>query len=190
MKLFENARRERLQKDCNGALIRLARGDTDALAIIYHRMARLILSMALQITDNLADAEDVLQDVLLKLTDAAGSYAPDSNAVAWILRITRNLALNKIKERRRALPLETFEDVMNPSDDIDQACDKLTLDDALKRLSEEDRTVLQLRYGPGLTFREIARVMDSTDSAVEKRCERAVARLRQYIDPDLPPHSR
>lgn len=179
--MFDEARRRRLQKECNDALVRLAAGETDALTVIYHRMGRLILSVALQITENPADAQDVLQDVLLRINDAAKSYAPGSNATAWVLTVARNQSLNKIRERGRTLPLETFEDVTDPADEIERAGERMSLADALKTLPEIDRTILNLRYGPGLPCREIAQVVELSPAAVEKRCQRAISRLREIL---------
>lgn len=188
--MFETVRRARLQKDCDSAVVRLAQGNPDGLNTIYDRMGRMILSVALQITENRADAEDVLQDVLLKLTDVAKSYTPGTNAVAWILTIAKNLSLNKVKAHSRALPLESFEEVPDDGDEIERLHDVMTLEEALKRLSREDRLILQLKYGPCMTYKEIAQVMEMTDSAVEKRAERAIERLRRDLDSDSPQNSR
>lgn len=181
--MFDDLRRALLQKECNGALIRMAQGDLNALNTVYNRMGRMILSVSLQITGNRADAEDVLQDVMLKLTTAAASYAPETNAVAWILTIAKNLSLNKIKERGRTLPLETFENIADGTDEIEQLHESMTLADALKRLSPEDQLILQLKYGSGLTHKEIAEVMGVSASSVQKHSERAIGKLRRDLNP-------
>ncbi|MGM9637711.1 MAG: RNA polymerase sigma factor [Eubacteriales bacterium] len=179
--MFDNIHKAHVQKECNAAILRIADGDPSGLDTVYRYIGKMILAVALQITENTADAEDVLQDVMLKLIGSSGSYQKDTNAVAWVLTIARNLSLNKVKSRKRILELDALGEQMDPDDRIERLQNAMTLADALSMLSKEDQLIVRLKNEAGLTHKEIALVMEMTDSGIEKRYERALNKLHLYL---------
>ena len=86
-------------------ILRVAQGDTQAFSELYLRVHKAVYGFALSIVKNQHDAEDVMQDTFLKVDAAAGSYQSKGKPMAWVLTIARNLALEKLRERRD-VPLE------------------------------------------------------------------------------------
>ena len=88
-----------------------ASGDPDAASVFVHRFQSKAVGLALAITGDRVDAEEVAQDAFVRAWRYAGSYDPRRGAVsAWLLGIVRNVALDRIRvsSRRRELPVESI----------------------------------------------------------------------------------
>ena len=119
---------EEPQADVEALLLRIAAGDGSALEPLYTKIRPGVYGFALSITRSVQDAEDVLQDTILRVCEAAPRYRPNGRPMPWILTITKNFALMKLRENGRAdmLPFEDWE--------------QLTAH--LPRVTPEDRVVL------------------------------------------------
>lgn len=94
---------------CNAALARLASGDTAALTDLYDAVGREIFALALSVTGNRHDTEDVMQDTFLRVARSIGTYTPGDGGRAWVLSVARNIALDTVRRRRVSVPLEDGE---------------------------------------------------------------------------------
>lgn len=161
---------------CNAALARLAAGDTAALTDLYDAAGREIFALALSVTGNRHDAEDVMQDTFLRVVRSIGTYTPGDGGRAWVLTVARNIALDTVRRRRVSVPLEDGE----PSDDgsLGEALGREAAFEMLQTVGEPDRTIVMLRVLTGLRNREVAAVVGMTPDAVQKRYRRALERLK------------
>ena len=160
----------------NDALIKLSQGNSDCLSIIYNEYNKTIYSVAYQITHDLHDAEDVLQDVMVKITLNAKKYRPNTNPKAWILKITRNIALDKIKRKQKNELTTDFSYL-----EENQESQLLLINEALNTLSPKDQLIVKLKIYAGLSHAETATVMNLSLSACKKRYERSIYKLKQYF---------
>jgi RNA polymerase sigma-70 factor (ECF subfamily) len=90
----------------------IARGDTAALAEFYDRHSRLVFSIIVRIVRSPSDAEDVLQEVFMRVWTRADTYDPRLGwPSAWVTRIARNRAIDRLRARRtRGEPLPSIDD--------------------------------------------------------------------------------
>jgi RNA polymerase sigma-70 factor, ECF subfamily len=147
------------------AVAQLKEGDTSALHFLYLRCGDEVTRYVQSIVRDHHEAEDVTQSVFLKLMSVIKNYEPRAVPfTAWLLRVARNAALDSLRARRAL-----------PSGDIcvkDEGRDQLAferrelLKAALALLPHEQREVLVLRYVTGLPPREVARVLQKTESSV------------------------
>lgn len=161
-------------------LRRLATGEKDALAEVYLQTRAAVYGFSLSIVKNPADAEDVLQDTYLQIYSAAKSYSPRGNPMAWILTITKNLSLMRLRQRSRFQDLESHEweaaaTVAAPSED------RPLLQAAVKILSEEERQIILLHAISGLKHREIGTLLDLALPTVLSKYHRGLKKLRNYL---------
>ena len=166
---------------CNDALAALTKGDKSGLDVIYRTYGRMILSAAYQIVGTTEDAEDVLQDVLLRIGENSSRYTPDSNPRAWVMAITRNVALNLVKKRGRDLPLEEVASGEISRLSREGVEESAILQVALASLSEEERLIVNLKTYAGLSHKEIASVFEISEDSAQKRYQRAIEKLRKYF---------
>jgi RNA polymerase sigma-70 factor (ECF subfamily) len=138
------------------AVGRAQAGDRDALAFLYARFADDICGYARSIVHDHHEAEDVTQQVFAKLIGAIGKYEErDVPFFAWMLRVTRNVALDHLR-KQRCVPVEEVRG-SDPCSEHALAWEHVdTLKDALATLPHAQREVLVLRHFAGLSPTEIA----------------------------------
>lgn len=164
---------------CNKAIVGVAKGNIDALSDIYDSIGKQIYFIAYSVLKNHHDAEDVLQEVLCEIVKCAHTYKPMSNARAWILSIARNQALKYRRDKKTHLSFDDLENDIQLSYDI-SFISNLTLFDALRSLSDDEKQVVMLHVESGLKFREISDLMGITSEAAQKRYQRAIKKLKAY----------
>ncbi|MBQ9080354.1 MAG: RNA polymerase sigma factor [Clostridia bacterium] len=164
-----------LNQQCDNALRRLASGDMSALEDIYSKLGRRIYMLALSVLRDTHSAEDIMQDTFVRLAAEAHAYRHGSNAIAFILTVTRNLSINLLNRRRRECPTEYVPDV---SDDTDAPC--LTALEALSLLDETERQIVVLKLDGGMRHKQIAELIGISTAACQKRYRRALEKLKPY----------
>lgn len=134
-----------------------------------------LLRLALRITQNRADAEDVVQDTMLKLWNRRDEWEQIDSIEAFSLTICRNLALDRVKRmdnqlRSTVLPSDETQDLSYSANPEQQTIgrDRLTLVNRLiAQLPEKQRTCMQLRDIEGKSYRDIAKILDMTEQQVK-----------------------
>jgi RNA polymerase sigma-70 factor (ECF subfamily) len=178
---------------------RYSQGDDDALRLLIARYTRSLYSFAYRLTSNVDDAGDVVQDAFVKAWKHIDSFDRDRSFKTWLFSITRNTALDLIRKRRGDIPFSFIQDdeghvVFDTpdesplSDELFSTSEKLqSVENALKELSFDQRTILALHHGEGLTFEEIGETLEKPMNTVKSLYRRAVLRLREVLsDTDAP----
>lgn len=161
-------------------IVKIAQGDQDAFHKLYEETSSLVFGYALSILKDKHKAEDVMQDTYIKVYSNAGSYTGKGKPMAWILTITRNLALMNFRQKQHE----------NIDDDQYQSIydmphihseNKMLVDHLLNRLSDEEREIVMLHAMSELKHREIAALMSLPLSTVLSKYNRAIAKLREFM---------
>ncbi|MEZ5911537.1 MAG: RNA polymerase sigma factor [Paracoccaceae bacterium] len=167
------------------ALLRLyALGDGQAARELTARLAPRLVSFARRMLGDVAEAEDVVQETMLRLWKIAPQWQPGSARVStWAFRVASNLCTDRLR-RRRGQPLDAVPEPADDRPDADQGlieADRLAaLDAALARLPQRQRQAVVLRHIEGLSNPEIAETMGIGVEAVESltaRAKRALAAM-------------
>ena len=163
---------------------RIAKGDKNALAELYYETKSAIYGFSLSLTKNPADSEDILQETYLKIWSNADSYKAKGTPMAWILTITKNLALMKLREKKKHQDLEPeqWDMEFHISDTAGNTEDRHLLEAALNILSEEERQIILLHAVSGLKFREISDLTGIGLSTVLSKYHRSLKKLKIYIE--------
>lgn len=167
-------------------LVLFANGDALAAQELTTRLAPRVLSVALRVLGNRAEAEDVTQEAMLRLWKNAAQWrSGEAQVSTWLYRVAMNLCID-IKRRARGGHLD-LDAVPEPADTAASAADQLqqaarmdALQAALMQLPERQRQAVVLRHIEELTNPEIAGVMEISVEAVESltaRGKRALAAL-------------
>jgi RNA polymerase sigma-70 factor (ECF subfamily) len=147
------------------AVGRAQAGERDALAFLYARFADDVCRYARSVLHKQHEAEDVTQQVFAKLLGVIGSYEQrDVPFLAWLLRVTRNVAIDQLR-RQRAIPVPEVRASVPPWDPSSSATAK-ELTAALAALPPAQREVLVLRHFVGLSPGEIATRTGRSEGAV------------------------
>ena len=173
------------RSELEALLLRVAAGDQDAFAQIYHRTRAAVYALALSILKNTHDAQDITQDAFVRIWDSAPGYRAQGSPMAWILTITRNLARMHLRQSARHVDLDEAEWDAIPADLPDVTPeDRHLLQTALASLSDEERRVILLHAVSGLKHREIAAVLELPLPTVLSKYHRALKKLRAFVKGD------
>jgi len=177
---------------------RVARGDHQAVRALYRRYGRLVYGLALQVVGDSSAAEEVAQDVFMRAWEKAGTYRAEKAKVStWLMRITRNRAIDVVRQRGPAGSRSTsaWDDLASAadpaaSDPVERAaraqCDE-DLRTALTALPDEQRRALDLAFFKGLTHQGIAEALREPLGTVKTRIRDAMRKLRGSIAEECAP---
>lgn len=160
-------------------LRKIADGDMTALETLYEETRVGVYSYALSVVKNREDAEDVLQEVYLSVFKSASSYRSKDKPMAWLLTVTKNLCLSKI--RRRVSTVSFDREVADLADAITSAEDRIALSACLKKLDDDERQIVVLHAVSGLKIREIAALTELPPGTVSSKYARAVKKLGEEL---------
>jgi RNA polymerase sigma factor (sigma-70 family) len=166
-----------------------AASDLQAAADFVERFQRRVFGLALVILGDARSAEDVAQEALLRAWRHAAVFDPRRGSVtAWLLRITRNLAIDTVRVRRPAaidpndlLRLSPASSARDPSAEVAVRDDVGRLPAALAGLPDEQRRAVLLASGWGLSAREIAEREAIPLGTAKTRIRSALERLREAL---------
>lgn len=160
-------------------IARIAGGDKEALAQLYEQTRPAVYGFALSILKNHHDTEDVLHDAYLQVWNAAPRYCPQGKAMAWLLTIVRNLAMDQLRRQKQAEPL-TWEGWQTQLAQVPavSAEDRMALAALLTALEDQERQIVTLHALTGLKHREIAALLGLPLSTVLSKYSRALKKLK------------
>lgn len=162
----------------DACLAQLGRGELQAMADLYELTHSAVYGFALSILKHTEDAQDVAQDVYLHLYRSAGSYRSHGKPRAWLLTVTRHLALDRLRTRGKVISLEERQEgQLLPSEEMENE-DRLVLRSLLEVLGQEERQVITLHALAGLKHREIARILDLPLATVLSKYSRGMKKLQ------------
>lgn len=174
---------------------RLGRRDIAAFEAIYDRYGDLVFSVALRVVGDTYVAEDIAQDVFLRVWRRPEQFDLNRGKfVTWLLSVTRNRSIDERRSRGRrlrheALPAADEDDVIPSGNDRDDpalatvvSLDRQAVRDALLVLPPEQKLAIQLAYFGGLTQQEIANKLGQPLGTVKTRIRLGMQKMRGAIE--------
>ncbi|HEY4285479.1 MAG TPA: sigma-70 family RNA polymerase sigma factor [Puia sp.] len=133
------------------------------------------------------DANDVLQNVFIRVWNGLENFREDSQLYTWLYRIATNECLSYLEQQKRksALPLDESESGLSNKIVADKFFDpnklewKLQL--AIQQLPEKQRVVFTLRYYDEMPYEEMSRVLETSEGALKASYHHAVKKIEDYI---------
>ena len=178
-------------------LRRVARRDPEAVRALYRRYSRLVYGLAVRITGSTSDAEEVTQDVFLKVWEKAATYRADRGKVlTWLVQIARNRSVDMLRGQtargRRDLRLvhqlgtegATSAPVAPREEELPVSRERIR--EALETLSHPQRSALEMAFFQGLTHREISEKLGEPLGTIKTRIRDAMIRLRGLLSEEMP----
>lgn len=180
-------------------LSRTALGDRAAFATLYQQSSAHLLGVILRINKDRAQAEDLLQEVFVKIWGAAGSFdAQRAQAMTWLTSIARHRAIDSLRRRQtepqwvtaRTHAGEEDDDMLDqmasdddgPMDLLDQAVQAQAVRVCMKGLSGEQQQTLALAFYQGLSHSEVAEHLRQPLGSVKSWARRGLQALRTCLE--------
>lgn len=171
----------------SGLIARAKGGDLAALDALIRRHERRVCGLALRLLGNIEDAKDVAQDVFLRMFRHLNTVDESRPLEPWLMRVTVNAARDHAKRWRK--PDTSNGTVWDRADPAPSASQRLESQDerqvveaGLKTLSEGERLAVILRDVEGLSTREVAELVGSSETSVRSQISRARMKLKRYRD--------
>ena len=175
----------------------LSQGEDEALADLVERYQNDVFRFCLHYLKGVETAKEMTQETFLRIYAARGRFDVSRKFKPWMLCIARNLCLNELK-RKKTVRMETLEayassargedghllqcDRDGPAETLAAKERQSALMRVLDELPEGAREIVMLRYFEGMSAREIAEVIDSTEGAVRTRLHRVLRQLRERCE--------
>ena len=167
---------------------RILKGESAAFKVLVERYQNLVFTIAFRITGKREEAEEVSQDVFLKVYNSLAGFEGNAKFSSWIYRIAHNTALTKIRNRKEEFKeLDTTgnrdyglaNSVVN---EADQTFTKEYINKAINLLEPEEATIITLFYLAEQSLEEIAPVLNIETNAAKVRLFRARKKLREKME--------
>ena len=169
---------------------RVLAGDTEAYAILVERYYQRCVRYALRVVGNREDAEEAVQDALLRAYRSLDRYEERGQFASWLFHILANQCRSAVV--RVARREQKFPDLFDGAEAAEPNVEHITvaahdaspaerLDAALAMLPAEQREALALRFGESLRYEDMAAITGASVSALKMRVSRATARLRALL---------
>src|SRR5271166_2634844 len=173
---------------------RAQRGDEEAFATLYQMHKKRVYSVCLQMTKDVADAEDLTQEAFLQVFRSVNSFRGDSSFSTWLYRIAVNTVLMKLR-RRKAPPLLSLDEPVSAESpslkrdigtadlNLSGAIDRLALRRAIEELPEGCRQIFDLHEVQGFQHHEIARQLQCSIGNSKSQLHKAKMKMRYLLFP-------
>ena len=173
----------------------IAHGDEKALTELYHLYAEKIYNTALSYTKSVEDAEEITQDVFVKIHKNATSFHGTSSLNTWVYRIVVNTSLNYLKKKKRFTLFKNPISKNHPTDFehpgviLENKENAIALYQAMECLPANQKTAFILSFIEELPRQEVADIMEISLKAVESLLQRAKSNMRSELE-KIYPHRR
>ncbi len=175
---------------------KLKQGDQAAFSEIVETRKGMVYNTVLGLLQNPEDAEDVTQEVFIKVFESVRQFKGESAFSTWLYRIAVTTALEFLRKKKRKkrfafitslfgegdTPVTDPPDFVHPGVLLDQRENARVLFKAIQKLPENQRIAFSLHKVEGLSYQEVADVMETTVSAVESLIHRARQNLRKSLE--------
>jgi len=187
--------KDRIQRDSETSLVQRAKlGDEEAFATLYQLHKKRVYSVCLQMTKDVADAEDLTQEAFLQVFRSVNSFRGDSAFSTWLYRIAVNTVLMKLR-RRKSPPLVSLDEPVSsqaPSlkRDVGKAdprltgvVDRIALRRALGELPTGCRQIFDMHEVDGYQHHEIAQILQCSVGNSKSQLHKAKMKMRDVLFP-------
>jgi RNA polymerase sigma-70 factor (ECF subfamily) len=166
---------------------RCQRGDIHALEELYQRHKDKVYALALRMTNNVQDAEDIVQEIFIQVYRKIGAFRGDAAFSSWLYRITTNVTLSALRRRKRAARELPSEDILTKDHPRAQSNKLLKpfLEKAIASLPPKSRMVFILHDVQGFQHNEIAKMLNCSVGTSKSQLHKARAQLRKSLRPRL-----
>ena len=168
---------------------RLIAGDERALREVFRAHSPAVLGLAIRVLGNATAAEDVLQDVFVRLWERPGTYDPDRGRLrSFLLAMTHSRAVERLRaeesQRRRAAAVQheaaSTVDV-DPGDELAVRSTGAAVRRVLADLPSEQREPIEMAYFRGLSYREVAVALDEPEGTIRYRIRAGMQKMRAAL---------
>ena len=175
----------------NNLISQYLKGDAKSLDFLIERYIKIIYGFVFKNVGSVADAEDITQEVFVKVWKNIKKFDLEKNFKPWIFQIAKNTSIDFLR-KKKTIPFSRFENekgqnplvdniAATPVNIIGNLSDKKVLLAGISGLTDKEQKIINLRHTDGLSFREIAESSGESVNTVKSRYRRGMMNLRKNI---------
>ena len=145
----------------------------------YEELSPKVFNVAYRMTGSLEDAQDVLQDVFMKVWKHHKNFRGEAKLSTWIYRIAVNTAISLLRKKKPTKPIEDFEYMPADTKPFDPRIIKI--EKAIQRLPEGEKKVFVLHDVEGFTHEEIGEILDISQGTSKSQLHKARKKLQEML---------
>ncbi|MCP1427221.1 RNA polymerase subunit sigma [Paenibacillus amylolyticus] len=167
---------------------RVQAGETQEYVYIVQKYQKQIFMYCWRLISNKQEAEDAVQDVLVKAYEKIDAYKPEVNFSAWLYKIAYHHCINiirrkKMQQKWKFRLMAQDQTAISPAEMLDNQLFNEPLSRALEKLNVVERNLLILRVFEEKSFVEIAEILNKSPDAVKKKFARTKIKLKKWMKP-------
>lgn len=170
-------------------------GDSHAFAVLVDRYKNFVFTLSIKMLQNREEAEEVAQDVFIKVYRSLQKFKTESKFSTWLYRITYNTCLDKMRSKKRNTPVFSFDhfaedeavSLINVLDTIEERERKQMIQKCLDLLPAQDSFLLTLYYFQENSLKEISKIMSINENNLKIKLFRSRRRLTAILKTQLEP---
>ena len=167
------------------------KGDEKSLELLISRYLKPIYSFIYKNIGKPAEAEDITQEVFVRVWKNIKKFDQKRSFKPWIFQIAKNASIDFLR-KKKSIPFSSFENEKGqniltesmaaaPANLIESLSDKKVLAAAMQTLNEKERKIINLRHADGMSFKEIAETFNESINTIKSRYRRTLSILRENI---------
>jgi RNA polymerase sigma-70 factor (ECF subfamily) len=168
-----------------GLIRRAQRGDRAAFDALVRRYDQEVLRMTLRMVRSEVEAQDLYQEVFLKVYRSLGQFRLEARFSTWLYRVVTNVCLDHLRQQKTRSEVPARETEEGELDYAETVADdreiSRRLEEALSRLSPRERVVFELKHCQGMRLRAIGELCGTSEEAAKNSLFRAVQKLREEL---------
>lgn len=175
---------ENIKRNIDEALFeKIASGDDEAFSTLYYASYKQLYGFLISLTKNKEDAEDLLQNTFIKIRNGSHLYKKQGTPMGWMCRIAKNVYLDHVRKYGKYTSVD-FDLVDNYiSDSNEQSSEqRILIEQALKGLKDEEKTIVIMYIYMGMKHREIAEIVGLSLSTVLSKYNRALKKMKKILE--------
>tara|TARA_R110002073_G_scaffold53840_4_gene138900 strand:+ start:104325 stop:104909 length:585 start_codon:yes stop_codon:yes gene_type:complete len=174
---------------------RVLKGDTNAFSFLVEKYKDMVFTLAIKVTRNREEAEEVSQDSFIKAFKSLKSFKGDSKFSTWLYKIGYNNCMDRVKKNARRYNTsgidEVVENRIQSSDNTMQIIERkeraVLMEECLQELPEDERTIVWLFYYKELSLKELIEVTSYSETNIKVKLHRARKKLLTIVEEKLEP---
>jgi len=185
-----------MSQDEKYLLSRAKKGDIEAFEQLIEEYQKKIFNIALKLIGNYDDASELTQEVLIRIYRSIGKFKEQSSFATWIYSITKNVCYDELRKRKNKNIVSLDQDILcgedevqrqlpdtgpSPGETVERNETVKIVNEAIQALSTEHKMVIVMRDIEGLSYEDIAKVLDCPEGTVKSRINRARKALKEIL---------
>lgn len=153
----------------------------DDFELLYNKYKDLVFKIAFTILKNKDDSDDIVQLVFSKIYILSKDKLPTKHILSWMYSVTKNESISLFRKKKNNLKIEDIYDLEDDNDEINNSINKIEFNKLISKLEDTEKEIISLKVLSGLTFDEIAKLLDKPTGTIKWKYYKSIYTMRLLL---------